>query len=102
MASLAMFSVAGSLKEREAMKIDMVNPIPAISPTPIIIFQVVFCGSLAHPECTPTKEKSSIPMGFPRKSPSTIPILIPEKADAVLSMLSGMAVFASANRGKMM
>jgi hypothetical protein len=49
MASFAVVCVCKSLKESSAIKIDMVNPIPAKNPTPIICLALQCVGIVDHP-----------------------------------------------------
>jgi len=49
MASFAVVCVCKSEKESSAIKIDMVNPIPAKNPAPIICLAVQFVGIADHP-----------------------------------------------------
>ena len=53
MASFAILSEAISLKESEAMKIDMVKPIPATRPIPVIIRQFAPPGKAASLDLIP-------------------------------------------------
>lgn len=58
------------------MKIDIVNPIPAKSPTPKIDFQFRSAGSLQTPKVTAKNESKKIPKGLPIINPSAMPKLL--------------------------
>ena len=83
------------------MKIDIVNPIPAKSPTPKIDFQFRSVGSLHSPKVTAKNVKIKIPKGLPIISPSEIPKLLFSVSVCEMSPLKRIAVFANAKIGKM-
>ena len=58
------------------IKIDIVKPIPAKSPTPKMDFQFRSVGSLQSPNVTAKKVKTKIPNGLPTISPSAMPKLL--------------------------
>ena len=63
-------------KASKEMKMDIVNPMPAKSPTPKIDFQFKSDGSLQSPKVTAKSAKRKIPKGLPIISPSAIPKLL--------------------------
>jgi len=62
-----------SLKAKSVMNIDIVNPIPASSPTPIRCFFLISFGRVHKPIAIPKTEKINIPKGLPRINPRMIP-----------------------------
>ena len=82
-------------------KIDIVNPIPAKSPTPNIDFHFKSVGSLQNPNVTAKNVKIKMPKGLPTISPSAIPKLLFSIRVCAMSPLKTMAVFANAKIGKM-
>ena len=61
------------LNAKSVMNIDIVKPIPASSPTPIICFFLISFGIEHKPIATPKTEKIKIPKGFPNNNPRIIP-----------------------------
>jgi hypothetical protein len=99
-ASLAVLVWTSLLKERVVIKIDIVNPIPATRPRPVIIFQVTPPGNGLSLPFTSNQEENTIPIGFPRKRPRMIPKEREEKRFPANPKVTGMAVFSSANTGR--
>ena len=83
------------------MKIDIVKPMPAKSPTPKILFQLRSVGSLQSPKVTTKSVNRKIPNGLPTISPTAIPKLLFSVKVCAMSPLKAMAVFANAKMGKM-
>ena len=73
MESLAVASMSGSTKASEAMKMDMVKPMPAKTPVLIMCCQLAPWGKEAMPERTANQQASVIPIGLPTTSPKTMP-----------------------------
>lgn len=70
---LALSVMAGSPgKERPAMKMDTVNPIPATAPNPPTWVQVVPRGSREIPSRTARKHAIRMPTGLPTTRPTPI------------------------------
>src|SRR5690606_8586364 len=60
-------------KDRIAIKIDMVKPIPPKIPTPKICFHCALEGILQTPSFTEIQENNVIPIGLPTNNPRIIP-----------------------------
>lgn len=75
MAIFELFMITVSSKARSVMKIDIVKPIPAKNPAPIMFFHFKSVGNMQSPTPTPINEKSQTPKGFPITSPAIIPKL---------------------------
>ena len=74
--NLELFMTVSLSKASKEMKMDIVNPMPAKSPTPKIDFQFRSVGSLQSPNETAKNVKRKIPNGLPTISPSAIPKLL--------------------------
>lgn len=73
-ANLASFCMSiWFLKDNKAMKIDIVKPIPAKNPVPIICIQLLPTGNELSFNWIATHEKSPMPNALPTKSPPKIP-----------------------------
>ena len=73
---IASFEVASSAaagKARPAMKIAIVNPIPATSPTTATPIHDTPLGRVQMPSFTEAKLAATIPSGFPTTSPRATP-----------------------------
>ena len=66
---------AGLSKASSVMKIDIVNPMPARSPTPKTCFHLISAGNAHKPIETVVRLKRKIPIGLPKINPAKIPIL---------------------------
>ena len=88
-------------KANKVTKIDIVNPIPAKSPTPKIAFQFKSVGSLQIPNVTAKNVNRKIPKGLPTISPSAIPKLLFSVKVCDMFPLKTMAVLANAKMGSM-
>ena len=100
---MAIFAVSrskGSLNESEAIKIDMVKPIPAVKPAPKISFKLIFPGSEHHLYFTAIHEAAVIPNGFPISKPKPTPKPTVENNPETLSRDKTMAVLANAKTGR--
>lgn len=98
--NLELFMTVSLSKASKEMKMDIVNPMPAKSPTPKIDFQFRSVGSLQSPNETAKNVKRKIPNGLPTISPSAIPKLLFSVKVWAMSPLKTMAVFANAKMGK--
>src|SRR5690606_35028751 len=99
MESLASETCSGSLKDRIAIKMDMVKPIPASSPTPIICFQLLPSGNELSLAFVHNKEVNKIPIGLPTNKPNDIPRPMPEVKPPNISFSKVILVFAKAKSG---
>ena len=91
--------VAAFLKARVAIKMDMVKPMPAKSPAPIICRHEVFAGNVPHLHFTVIKQAVKIPNGLPITKPATIPTFKVVLIAPAISPGKSMAVLAKANMG---
>lgn len=73
--NLALSIIVGDSKASSVIKIDIVNPIPAKNPTPIMLFQFNSIGFLQKPRNTAMNVNKKIPNGFPIINPELIPKL---------------------------
>lgn len=96
-----LFIIVSLSKASSVTKIDIVNPIPAKSPTPKIDFQLRSVGSLQSPKVTAKNDSRKMPKGLPTMSPNAIPILLFSVNVCAMLPLKIMAVLANANIGKM-
>lgn len=97
--NLASILKIGSLKESKAMKIDIVNPIPASNPKPKTCFQLALEGKVAIPDLTAIQENKVTPTGFPITKPKIIPKPSGLVSPLIISLSNRMFVFARANMG---
>ena len=84
---------------RVAIKMDMVKPMPANKPAPIICRQEVLAGSIPHLSCTVIKEAVNMPKGLPINKPAMMPQLRVVLIVAKISAGRTIAVLAKANIG---
>ena len=96
-----LFMIVSLSNASKVTKIDIVNPIPAKSPTPKIDFQFRSVGSLQSPNVTAKNVKIKIPKGLPTISPSAIPKLLFSINVCAMSPLKTIAVLANAKMGNM-
>ena len=81
------------------MKIDIVNPIPAKKPTPIICCQLLFSGSLLIFNFIDKNENKLIPKTLPKNNPKIIPKpKVDVKAEEIPELMK-ILVFANAKMG---
>lgn len=73
MESFASDTCNGSPNDKIAMNMDMVKPIPANNPTPIICLHVLPSGKLLSFNLVQMKEVKRMPTGFPNNKPRLIP-----------------------------
>lgn len=99
MAILEILMAERSLKASVAIKIDIVKPIPASRPAPIICCQELKFGSLPHLNFTVKKQLKNIPRGLPIKRPAIIPQLKVLLMEVTKFEGKIIAVFAKANIG---
>lgn len=73
MASLPALIIAGSVKARLSMNMDIVKPIPPSIPRARICIHRVPSGFPARPSLTASQLKTKIPRGLPSSSPKKTP-----------------------------
>jgi hypothetical protein len=100
MANLELLMIVLSLKARRVMKIDIVNPMPAKRPVPVICFQLIFWGKDVILSLTAIKQKARMPNGLPAISPAMIPITYLSDKIPVKPLSTIIAVLARAKRGR--
>ena len=91
---------SGLSKASSVMTINIVNPMPARSPTPKTCFHLISASNAHRPIETVVRLKRKIPIGLPKISPAKIPILFVcvKPVSQPLSML--IQVLANANNGR--
>ena len=72
---MEVFINSKSANDNLDMKIDIVNPIPAIKAIPIICLKLLSCGNEAIPSFTPKYANKKMPNPFPKTKPILIPWL---------------------------
>jgi hypothetical protein len=97
--NLEAVTISEDSKARFVMKIDIVKPIPARQPAPVIHFQLRLSGSIPIPDLTAKYENRQIPAGLPKTRPVIIPKELEEVIFEIISEGIIIAVFARANRG---
>lgn len=90
------------LKESSAMKIDIVKPIPAKNPVPIICPQLLLNGKLLSPLLMAIRENKLIPNTFPNANPPMIPKPKLLNNPSTIPALNKILVLANAKMGIMM
>src|SRR5690606_2830071 len=89
----------GSLNESIEIKIDIVKPIPASIPTPIICIQVLPSGNDAIPNLVHSHDVSNMPIGLPKNKPKNIPNPKGAVNPCTISGCQVILVLANANSG---
>lgn len=97
--NLASVLKIGSLKESNAIKIDIVNPIPASNPKPKTCFQLALDGKEAIPDFTANQEKRVTPNGLPTAKPNIMPNPNGLVRPFIISLSNRIFVLARANMG---
>ena len=97
--NLASILKIGSLKESNAIKIDIVNPMPASNPKPKICFQLALEGNEAIPDLTAIQENRVTPSGLPMVKPNIMPSPSGLLRPFNISFSNLIFVLASANMG---
>lgn len=100
-ASFAVSDRKPEVNERDEIKIDIVNPIPATIPVPIIWDQLIPESIPLIFDFTRRNVKRTIPKGLPINNPSMMPSDIGEARFEPRSSDNGIAVFARAKIGRM-
>ena len=99
-AILELAIIASPVNANNVIKMDMVNPIPAIHPIHKRCCFFISSGSTHQPNKMPSKEKQNIPIGFPRHKPRMIPKLFKEDRSCMNEEGIKIAVLANANKGR--
>jgi len=97
--NLALFITVTLSKANNVMKIDIVNPIPAKKPTPIIFFQFKSSGNCVILNFTIKKVNNTMPNGFPITNPKIIPNEYSSEKLCNQSEPITIAVLHKANKG---
>ena len=71
--NLASTRYSGAENDSKAMKIDIVKPMPANIPRPMMCRQPALLGSELKPSLTDSQENKVTPIGFPNTKPRMIP-----------------------------
>lgn len=100
-AAFPIFTRFSLSKARPSMKMDMVNPIPAIIPNAKIWLHFVPAGSFAIRLFTAMKLKRKIPSGFPSSRPKKMPVATAGTGRLKRSPVIATPAFAKAKTGIM-
>ena len=101
MANFELSIISFSEKARLAMKIDMVNPMPANIEAPHSCFQLLPSGSVAQPLRINHQHNKRIPNCFPMNKPAMMPKLLLVVNPSYHPLTNGRHVLAIANNGNM-
>lgn len=99
--SFASAICCGLSKDKIAMNMDIVKPIPANKPTPAICHQLLPSGKALSFKRVQIKDVIKIPIGFPSNSPKVIPSPNEEVNPPIISDSKVILVLAKANMGIM-
>ena len=95
-------TVAALSKASSVMKIDMVKPIPAKNPVPMMWRQLIESGNLEMPNATAIQVINTTPIGLPSNRPLIIPKLLSEPSPLNQLPDKMIPVLAKAKIGMMM